>query len=382
VPLNTLPIPFRRGGRTRRLLKRRRVRWLIVLLLVSVTITIFSRKPVSPGSLVSTEGNQPAVSASQVMVVVNVRSEDSRTVADYYVRKRHVPQENVLEIDCSVTDEITHSEYEERLHRNVEKKARANPDIAYVVLTRGIPFRFSDFGSDGGFSVDSVLATCVMVHPPTQKTLNPIVGLEGRFTRREYGLLLVTRLDGPTVTDAKRLVDSSLAAQPVCGPFYLRDSFAMGMADANAILTSRGLLTEWVKGFNNPKYPRYQGSGGPYEAHWGAGPHDSEYTESEFRAMRFYPGAICDMTWSFSAADLHNRNSKGTIGAFVENGAAGVQGYVSEPYVDAISRPEIVLDRYTRGFTLAESFYAGTSYVHWKSLVLGDPICAPYAAPE
>jgi uncharacterized protein (TIGR03790 family) len=97
--------------------------------------------------------------------------------------------------------------------------------------------------------------------------------------------------------------------------------------------------------------------------------------------MRFFPGALCDLTWSFSAADLHDPDSKGTICAFIKNGAAGAQGYVSEPYTDAISRPEIVLDRYTRGFTLAESFYAGTSYVHWKSLVLGDPICAPYAVP-
>ncbi len=329
----------------------------------------------------TTEGNQPGVAAAQVLVVVNTRSADSRTVADYYTQKRKVPRANVVEISCSDGDEITRSEFETRLRPAVEKRARLNPDISYVVLTRGIPFRFSDFGSDGGFSVDSVLATCVMVHPPNQKVLSPIVGLDQRFSRREYGLLLVTRLDGPSVSDAKRLVDSALAARPVAGPFYLRDSFAMGMSDAAAILSSRGLLTEWVKGYNNPNYPNYQGSGGPFEAHWGAGPHDSEYTDAEYRAMRFYPGALCDLTWSFSAAELRNRKSKGTICALVESGAAGVQGYVSEPYTDAISRPEIVLDRYTRGFPLAESFYAGTTYVHWKSVVLGDPICAPYAAP-
>jgi uncharacterized protein (TIGR03790 family) len=381
MPLRDPRTYFRRGGRARRILKRRRVRWLIVFLLVSALITIFAPKPPAPGSLVATQGNQPVVSASQVLVVVNAQSADSREVADYYVRRRRVPAANILTVRCSAADEMTRTEYESCLRPQVEKAARANPDIAYIVLTRGIPFRFSDFGSDGGFSVDSVLATCVMVHPPTEKTLNPIVGLDSRFTRREYGMLLVTRLDGPTVEDAKRLVDSSLAAQPVCGPFYLRDSFAMGMADAGVILQNRGFLTEWVRGFNNPKFPAYQGSGGPFAAHWGAGPHDSEFTEAEFRAMRFFPGALCDLTWSFSAADLHDPSSKGTICAFIKNDAAGAQGYVSEPYTDAISRPEIVLDRYTRGFTLAESFYAGTSYVHWKSLVLGDPICAPYSAP-
>ena len=373
---------FRRGGRALRILQRRRIRWLLVLLLVGSLISVFATRPAAPGSLVSTVGNLPAVSSSQVLVVINAKSPDSVAVANYYIQKRQIPPANVLTIACPTGDEITHGEYDGLLRPFVEKKAHANPDIAYVVLTRGIPFRFSDFGSDGGYAVDSVLATCVMVHPPTQKTLSPIVGLDSRFTRRQYGLLLVTRLDGPSVADAEHLVDSSLAALPVCGPFYLRDSFSMGMADANAILNSRGFLTEWVSGFNNPKFPAYQGSGGPFEAHWGAGPHDTQYSEAEFRAMHFFPGAIGDLTWSFSAADLRNRNSKGTVCALAEQGAAGVQGYVSEPYTDAISRPEIVLDRYTRGFTLAESFYAGTTYVHWKSVVLGDPICAPYAAPQ
>ncbi|MBC8101017.1 MAG: TIGR03790 family protein [Cytophagales bacterium] len=372
--------PLRRGGRVQRVLKRRRVRWLLVLLFAGATLALFRPKPPAPGSLIATEGNQPLVSASQVLVVVNSRSADSREVAAYYVKKRGVPAANVVRVDCAETDEITRAEYNERLRPLVEKRARANSDLAYVVLTRGIPFRFSDFGTDGGFSVDSVLATCLLSAHPTEKALSPVVGLEGRFTRQQYEMLLVTRLDGPTVEDAKKLVDSSLASQPVCGPFYLRDSFSMGMADASAILAGRGFLMEWVRGFNNPKFPRYAGSGGPFMGHWGAGPHDTQYTEATYRAMRFFPGAICDLTWSFSAAGLRDWGSEGTICAMTRQGAAGVQGYVSEPYTDDISRPEIVLDRYTRGFTLAESFYAGTTYVHWKSLVLGDPICAPYAA--
>ena len=40
--------------------------------------------------------------------------------------------------------------------------------------------------------------------------------------------------------------------------------------------------------------------------------------------------------------------------------------------------PEIVLDRYTRGDDLAESFSMGTPYLNWKQIVLGDPLCAPY----
>ena len=41
--------------------------------------------------------------------------------------------------------------------------------------------------------------------------------------------------------------------------------------------------------------------------------------------------------------------------------------------------PDILFDRYVRGATLAESFYAASYMVLWKDLVIGDPLCAPYA---
>ncbi|MBC8136976.1 MAG: hypothetical protein H8F28_13930, partial [Fibrella sp.] len=85
-------------------------------------------------------------------------------------------------------------------------------------------------------------------------------------------------------------------------------------------------------------------------------------------------------TWSLSAQDLRKPTAKAGINLLTAYaGAAGVHGFVSEPYCDAISRSEIVLERYTHGYNLAESFYMGSPYLHWKDVVLGDPLCAPYA---
>jgi hypothetical protein len=154
------------------------------------------------------------------------------------------------------------------------------------------------------------------------------------------------------------------------------------MKPAHDLLAGRGFVTEWMRGANLPGNPRYRGStGGPYMAHYGAGPHDIQFTAEEYRAMRFLPGALGELTWSMSAADLRNPESQGNIAVMARNGAAGVQGFISEPYADAISRPEIVLDRYTRGYNLAESFAMGTPFLHWKQVILGDPLCAPYADP-
>ncbi len=63
----------------------------------------------------------------------------------------------------------------------------------------------------------------------------------------------------------------------------------------------------------------------------------------------------------------------------VSGGATGVKGYVSEPFTFALCRPDVLFDRYTRGFNLAESFYCASPVIKWKDIVLGDPLCAPYA---
>jgi uncharacterized protein (TIGR03790 family) len=361
---------------------------LAALLLTPVVVGIRVGRPDTtsegsrPRTLVSTHGNMPPVRASHVLVVFNARSADGRAIADRYVALRHVPEANVLRIVCPETDEWTLAEYRTTLETFVQQRIAADPDLDYVVLTRGIPFRLSDSGSDGGFSTDSTLSTCGMNPRPDTRAANPYYRQVNRFTRGRYGILLVTRLDGPTLQSALGLIDSATHAQARRGPFYLRDSFAMNMAPANLLLTRRGFTTEFVHGFNNSRYPHYEGLGGPYMAHWGAGPHDTQYTAENYAKLKFLPGAICDITWSASAAGLRDAGSVGNIAVMTGNGAAGAQGYVSEPYADSLSKPEFVLDRYTRGYDLAESFSAGTPYVNWKQIVLGDPLCAPYAATK
>ena len=44
----------------------------------------------------------------------------------------------------------------------------------------------------------------------------------------------------------------------------------------------------------------------------------------------------------------------------------------------AVASPTIAMDRYTHGFTLAESLYAASHFVGWTDLVIGDPLTRPY----
>jgi hypothetical protein len=66
------------------------------------------------------------------------------------------------------------------------------------------------------------------------------------------------------------------------------------------------------------------------------------------------------------------------IGDLLAQGITGVKGYVNEPLLQAISSPYVTFNRYTRGYTLGESFAAGSHFVGWTDLVIGDPLAHPY----
>jgi predicted Zn-dependent protease len=56
----------------------------------------------------------------------------------------------------------------------------------------------------------------------------------------------------------------------------------------------------------------------------------------------------------------------------------GVAGHVAEPYLDATIRPNALFPAYLSGFNLAESYYLAMPFVSWQTVVVGDPLCAPF----
>jgi hypothetical protein len=63
----------------------------------------------------------------------------------------------------------------------------------------------------------------------------------------------------------------------------------------------------------------------------------------------------------------------------IAHGLTCGKGYVDEPLLQANASPTIVMDRYTSGYTMAESFYAASHFVGWEDVIIGDPLCCPYA---
>jgi Flp pilus assembly protein TadD len=68
----------------------------------------------------------------------------------------------------------------------------------------------------------------------------------------------------------------------------------------------------------------------------------------------------------------------GLVGDLIREGATGAAGYVWEPYMQGAVRADILFPAYLAGFNLIEAFYLATPVLSWQTVIIGDPLCAPF----
>lgn len=338
----------------------------------------------------------PDARSENVLVVYNVEDSDSIKVAKAYQKARKVPEKNLLGIRVPIAEKISISLYETSIREPI-RKAIINKKlkIDFILLIRGIPIKLEE---PGEHSIDSVLAveahpsrkqpaiTRMKNEPDKMATLvapNPYYRANEPFDSNQYKILLCTRLDGYTTEDALRLITNSINAKPEKGLFLLdadpNRSQGGYKKTQQTLFTARDILSK--KGFQVilDEGASFIGNRNGIMGYASWGSNDAKFSEQGYRSLRFHPGAIAETFVSTSA-----RTFKRTIGGqsliadLIEAGITGVKGYVSEPYTYALAQVDILFDRYTSGFTLAESFYAASPFLGWKDIVIGDPLCAPY----
>ena len=327
-----------------------------------------------------------AAGPANVLVIVNKDNPDSKQVAAYYVAKRKIPAKNVLYLKGPATGEVIPlDQYYSWMEKPIKaylKKTKL--PIDYIVTTRGVPLM--PFNGGNGMSIDSILAAMdlnVTVGGRTRAVPNPYYGKNEPFSRKKFGIYLVTRLDGYTLQDAKALVDRSLAAKPAKGTFLIdttpqRSNGGYGlmnkaMDEAHRVIIGKGYVCyydsqyEFVGGLKN------------LMGYFSWGSNDDAYSLEKYKSNEFRPGAIAETAVSTSARTFkRTTGGQSLVTDLVQAGVTGVKGYTTEPTLDAIADPRILFSRYLSGRNLAESFYAASRGICWKDVVLGDPLCAPY----
>ncbi len=97
-------------------------------------------------------------------------------------------------------------------------------------------------------------------------------------------------------------------------------------------------------------------------------------------AVRTLPGAIIDNLTS-TAGNLVSSGQQTPISEYLRAGCAGASGTVWEPYAIQAKFPlPSIHVHYRRGCSLAEAYYQSVS-APYQLLILGDPLCQPWAKP-
>jgi uncharacterized protein (TIGR03790 family) len=333
----------------------------------------------------------PRTGAQRTVVVINRRSPASDSVGRYYAQERGLDATHVLFVDVPVDDEIGDIALRTDILAPLRRAIDALPHrIDFIVLTKGVPLRVA---RKNGYSVDALLAGMHLTIPPMvgldttwlRRYRNPYFNARQPFDSERYGMYLVTRLDCARTADCLALVDRATQARPVRGPFFFDALPARAGSDGYAVMNRHLYAAHFLVrllGYDAriDSSAVFAPFGEPVMGYVSWGSNDARFDSSAYRLLRFVPGALAETFVSTSARTFGPvTGGQSRIVDLIAQGVTGVKGYVSEPYTLALARPEILFDRYLRGATLAEAFYAASPMVLWKDVVIGDPLCAPYA---
>ena len=404
---------------------------LLTFLAISLSISVTTAEGYAADSSAQKTGHTTA----EVLLVYNRDSPVSTAVAKYYAAKRGVAKMVAVHcVDSAVSTEnetILLADYTRRIDDPVRQYLARHKEINFIVLTKGVPIRVRG-GATGSrdenrpgplnASVDSYLAA---IDYPAGKVdgkdalkigitgsggtgfgwLNRYWKADAPFSHAAFGGYLVTRLDGYNQADSEALVDRAIAAEsgghhnlhdgevlldvqprfkvgdvesqplPVTGTIKQESDYGSWNADmvkASEVLKARRIPVELDMS------EIFVGDRSNLVGYFSWGSNDAGFTSKAYESLRFAPGSIGDTAVSTSARTfLSVTGGQSLIADLIAHGVTGVKGYTDEPLLQAIASPSIVMERYTSGFTLAESFYAASRFVGWTDIVIGDPLCRP-----
>ena len=353
-----------------------------------------------------------AQTAQNVLVVINDASADSREIGEYYVQKRQIPASQIVRLQLPAAEEIDRGNYQNRIEAPLITWFATHSGwdrILYIVLTKGVPLRIAGTTGQNGTvaSVDSeltllyrkMLGIPILLSGPVK---NPYyVGDVGGgsavpFTHEKRDIFLVTRLDAFTVGQAKALVDRGVAPSRE-GEIVLDGRVEVGSRTPGNSWLERaaatlGKMPGWRDRVTLDTGGKRVGKGSPLLGYYSWGSNDLLIEFAGAPQLSFVPGALAAMFVSSDArtfrpppdgwrpgtkTDFAGTNQSLT-GELIRQGVTGVAGHVAEPFLVATSRPDVLFPAYVSGLNLAESFYAAMPYLSWQTVVIGDPLCAPF----
>ena len=244
--------------------------------------------------------------------------------------------------------------------------------------------------ADGSASLDSELSFLwweAGTYPLAGRLPNPFyLGYAGKVNDWPLPLLMVSRIDAPTMPHARKMIDQAMSTESVglTGNVYVD---ARGMKQGRPL--SYGYydadMQKFAKHFRlGSNYPVILENTEQRLSQPGQAPNVALYV-GWYRlrhyedAFTFNPGAIGYHIASGEAVSIHNPKEPGWCKNALERGITVTLGPVGEPFLDAFPLPtEFFGLLYSGKYSLVEAYYLSVRYLSWKMVLFGDPLYRPW----
>ncbi|MCW5964947.1 MAG: TIGR03790 family protein [Bryobacterales bacterium] len=348
--------------------------------------------------------------SSSVLVVYHSGLEESREVAEHYVRRRGIPRLHLCGVEFPASHVVRGDHYLEQVKPVVRKcLERIGPDrVLYIVLSYLTPSQVMIPGQRFEAALDSLLADIWdQANPdplPVQVRLpHPYFAAHdsagNRFVRflpfevyREEAdqprIYSVWRLDGPTAEIAKGLVDRAMEAEENGGPtgkgcfdrntrdvqYKADSSYATGEWDiqrASELASMAGfpvVLDMEPQEFGESPAPKRCEPAALYAGWYSLNNYNDAFTWSA--------GAIGLHIDSASA--LHVRQGPNWVHNALRQGITVTAGAVTEPYLTNYPQADGILHDLFTGANVGDAFLRNTRLLKFRFVYLGDPLYRPF----
>jgi len=244
--------------------------------------------------------------------------------------------------------------------------------------------------ADGSASLDSELSFLwweAGTYPLAGRLPNPFyLGYAGKVNDWPLPLLMVSRIDAPTMLHARKMIDQAMSTESVglTGNVYVD---ARGMKQGRPL--SYGYYDADMQNFAEhfrlgSNYPVILENTEQRLSQPGQAPNVALYV-GWYRlrhyedAFTFNPGAIGYHIASGEAVSIHNPKEQGWCKNALERGITVTLGPVGEPYLDAFPLPTDFFGLlYSGKYSLVEAYYLSVRYLSWKMVLFGDPLYRPW----
>ncbi|MHC4574351.1 MAG: TIGR03790 family protein [Planctomycetota bacterium] len=392
-----------------------------------------------------TAGSGSALGPDGILIIANRDIPASVRIANYYCAKRKVPHANILALPlgASLSDTIDRGGYEAKLAEPIREKLSA-PEFAEkikcLLTTYGVPTKVggrgplkdkenelrrlheltgrlksaiqkmeqSDSpgtpdqkkqlqtnlsqlqsqidriqGKETNASVDSELSMVLfsgyeLYRWQPNQLKNNLLGLS-LFT------LMVSRLDGPSETIARGLVDKAVKAEKTAlkGTAYFdsrgitRDKERSSPGHFDQSLRDLAVLTR----FRSDLTVKQEQTEALFPS--GACPRTALYCgwyslQKYVDAFDFVDGAVGFHISSLEAANLRDPNSTQWCPAMLKDGITATLGAAAEPYLYSFPEPRAFFLELFKGRCLVEAYYYTKPFNSWQLILIGDPLYTPF----